>query len=137
MQEAGPGHVAASPRGRMAQGMAREELWKRTLVLVGLVVFCLWPMWAFPLGCDGWLVAFTLGGAYEWWLAVCRKDPAGLRAGWAWLSWIQKECGLGIAVGRTKPLRNPYMYLPIHPYVGDLPIHRPTRTTIHYPYTHT
>ena len=68
------------------------------------------------------------------------------------ISWIRKECGLGIATGRTQRFDNPYIAYPytrtltLYPHVAYPYTHTwPTHTPIHffptpnmtYPYTHT
>ena len=66
-------------------------------------------------------------------------------------SWIQKECHGALLENCARPqfthtspypythtsLIYPYIALPVHPCTTRTPIHRPTRTPMHYPYTHT
>eukprot|EP00929_Paragymnodinium_shiwhaense_P089464 TRINITY_DN49612_c0_g1_i2.p1 TRINITY_DN49612_c0_g1~~TRINITY_DN49612_c0_g1_i2.p1 ORF type:complete len:219 (+),score=18.64 TRINITY_DN49612_c0_g1_i2:115-771(+) len=72
----------------MALAAQLEFLLRRLSVLLMLVLFCLVPMWKFPIACDLYLAAFTLTGAGEWWWNVSRHCERGLKTTWAWIHFL-------------------------------------------------
>jgi len=60
-----------------------EVLVRRAIVVILILIFVVWPVWASPHGLHLWGCMFAIGGSWEWWSNMY-SSTRPYKPAWAW-----------------------------------------------------
>lgn len=64
-----------------------EVLVRRAIVVILILIFVVWPVWASPYGVDLWGCMFAIGGSWEWWSNM-HSSKRPYKPAWAWFLFV-------------------------------------------------